>query len=209
MGHRKHFLASLFALALVIFTFVAAVPAFAEPTRFDIDPAATQLSFFVEATGHDVEGLLFVQSGYLVLDPDNGTAQGEITIDATRGDTGNQKRDKAMVKKVFLGQLYPRIVFHPESFTGDLSGEGAGEIEVQGQVSIAGGEHALTLPVKIERDGGSFTATAAFPVPYVDWGMESPSLLFLRVGKVVEVKISAAGQIAAAQLAQTAAAGTE
>lgn len=204
MSHRKHLLVSLLALTLA-----ATVPALAAETRFDIDPASTEVSFFVEATGHDVEGLLFVQSGYLVIDPDNGTAQGEITIDATRGDTGNQKRDKAMVKKVFEGQLYPRIVFHPETFAGDYAEDGASEIEIQGMVSIAGGEHPLTLPAKIERNGGSFTATTAFPVPYVDWGMESPSLLFLRVGKVVEVKISATGQVAAAQVAETTAVGTE
>lgn len=204
MSHRKHFLVSFLALTLI-----TVLPALAAETRFEIDPAKTEVSFAVEATGHDVEGLLFVQSGNLTINPETGTAQGEITIDATRGDSGNEKRDKTMVKKVFEGHLYPQIVFHPETFTGDFSEEGTSEIEVQGKVTIAGGEHPLTLPAKIERTGGSFTATTAFPVPYVDWGMKSPSLLFLRVGKVVEIKISAAGQVAAAQMARTAAVGTE
>ena len=47
----------------------------------------------------------------------------------------------------------------------------------------------------VEASGDELSAETAFEIPYVEWGMKDPSFLFLRVAKVVEVKVSATGSL--------------
>ena len=62
-------------------------------------------------------------------------------------------------------------------------------------MEIHGGEHALTMPAEVERDGRSVHATAHFDVPFVEWGMHDPSILFLRVEKTVAVTVETEGHL--------------
>jgi len=49
--------------------------------------------------------------------------------------------------------------------------------------------------VVVHLEGSTWTATADFTVPYVNWGMKNPSVLFLRVGNDVKVRFHAAGTV--------------
>jgi hypothetical protein len=62
-------------------------------------------------------------------------------------------------------------------------------VALHGTFSIHGAEHDITLPVEVEAADGQYTATMAFAVPYVKWGMKNPSTLFLRVSDKVEISI--------------------
>jgi len=64
-----------------------------------------------------------------------------------------------------------------------------GEIEILGQL------HEIAIPLRVEINGGGFTAHAEFEIPYVEWGLDDPSTFVLRVAKEVQVMIEAEGTI--------------
>ncbi len=160
---------------------------------FDLD--ATEVSFHVPATGHDVEGQLQLSEGELRLDSQSSKASGMLKLALKSARTGNEKRDATMHKKVFETEKFPWIVFEPSRFEGTLPADGSGEVEIFGTISIHGDEHPLSMAAKFTLDGETFDAETTFSVPYVEWGMKNPSLLFLRVGKVVEVSVRARGPL--------------
>jgi polyisoprenoid-binding protein YceI len=100
-----------------------------------------------------------------------------------------------MHKEVLLTERFPSIVFVPERLEGKIAASGTSEIELIGTVSLAGSPHPLTLPATVEIDGGRLSAETTFTVPYVEWGLEDPSILFLRVAKEVQVTIAASGSL--------------
>ena len=192
----------LLAAALVVAVGALVAPVFADEQVLTLDPQASDVSFLLPATGHDVHGTLVLRDGVVRFDPATGAASGRIAIDATRAETGNGSRDKTMHNKVLEVARYPLFVFVPERFEGELPAAGGGaaasEVKLVGTLSIHGSEHPLTLPAKVERDGDHLTATTTFQVPYVEWGMHNPSLLFLRVADEVAVTVAADGTLTTA-----------
>ncbi len=170
-----------------------ALPLLAGEQILTLDPEASQVTFVLEATGHDVHGNLFLQPGEIRFDTATGAATGEVKIDARRSETGNSRRDKKMHKVVLKSEEHPLIVFTVERMEGEVATTGASNIQLHGTVSLLGVEHPLTLAVDLEIEVERFRATTTFTVPYVEWGLQDPSFLFLRVGKVVEVTVSAEG----------------
>lgn len=187
-------IAGVAALALLLAA-VSAESAAAEDLTLRFDPAATEVSFQVGATGHDVHGHLALRSGELSFDPASGAVTGEIAVDATSADTGNGSRDKTMRQEVLETERFPLLVFRPDRFTGELALEGSSEVELHGELDIHGATHAMTLPARVEIAGGHLTARTTFPVPYVEWGLENPGFLFLKVAPVVEVTVAAEGDL--------------
>lgn len=163
-----------------------------------LDPDATEVAFSLEATAHDVHGTLYLQHGTVTFDPEAGTASGEIAIDATRAETGNGKRDRTMHSKVLESESYPLFVFSPDAVEGGWTGSGSEQISLLGTMAIHGGEHPLTMPARVTVDGDRVEAESVFEVPYVEWGMHNPSVLFLRVADTVEVEVHAVGTLESA-----------
>lgn len=179
----------------------------AGPLAVEIDAAATQVTFDVGATGHDVEGSFAFEKGELRFDPTTGKASGELVADATSGKTGNNSRDKTMNKKVLESDKFPTFTLRPEQVLGTLPTEGEGTVTIKGTLEVHGGTHPVTIEARVERSGDRFTATAKFPVPYVEWGMHSPSILFLKVDDVVHVTVQTAGRLVPADGGEMAADG--
>ncbi len=170
-----------------------ALPLLAGEQILTLDPEASQVTFVLEATGHDVHGNLFLQPGEIRFDTATGAATGDVKIDARRSETGNSRRDKKMHKVVLKSEEHPLIVFTVERMEGEVATTGASNIQLFGTVSLLGVEHRLTLAVDLEIEVERFRATTTFTVPYVEWGLQDPSFLFLRVRKVVEVTVSIEG----------------
>jgi len=195
-----------FATALLMVAALAGPgPAGAEELTLHLDPAATEVSFDVGATGHDVHGLFVVKAGEIHVDPATGAASGEIRVDAASAETGNGSRDKTMNQEVLETDDYPLFVFHAETMSGTLAREGASDVELHGQLEIHGASHPISLPAKVEIDGERLTATTSFPVPYVEWGMKRPGFMFLKVAPVVTVSVDAVGTLQEAAAGRTAA----
>ncbi len=192
-------LIALAALALALPVLGDVAPKGGQRTEqvLDLEPEATEVTFALEATGHDVAGALYLHTGRIRFDAETGIASGEVSIDVQRAETGNEKRDKTMHKKVLESEQHPLIVFKPERLEGEIAAEGASEVQLIGTVTLLGKEHPMTLPTTVEIAGSEVTARTTFAVPYVEWGLHDPSIIFLRVAKVVDVTISAAGTLAA------------
>ena len=47
--------------------------------------------------------------------------------------------------------------------------------------------------MEVKLEGDRWTASAAFPVPYAQWGMKNPSNIFLHVRDAVDVELKATG----------------
>jgi polyisoprenoid-binding protein YceI len=163
----------------------------AEPLVLTLAPARTSLTFTVRATGHDVDGLLALDSGEIHFDPQTGMASGQVTVDLRRAGTGNRLRDREMHASVLETERFPVATFRPSRIVGALASSGLSELRLTGVLGLHGAEHALTLPVRARVTGDSVAAEAAFEIPYVAWGLRNPSLLFLRVAPVALVTLKA------------------
>ncbi len=182
---------------IVLAALVLTLPTLGVERVLNLEPESTEVTFTLEATGHDVAGTLYLHTGRIRFDAETGVASGEVSIDARRADTGHKKRDKKMHKKVLDSEHHPLIVFRPERLEGEIAAEDTSEVQIHGTVTLLGADHPLTLPTTVEIKGGEVTARATFAVPYVEWGLHDPSIVFLRVAKVVDVTISAAGTLSA------------
>ncbi|MDY7094575.1 MAG: YceI family protein [Acidobacteriota bacterium] len=185
-----------FLLTALTVTLCLAAPTAEAKEVLTFEPESTEITFQLGATGHDVEGTLYLREGELVLDPESGEAAGRLVLDALRTETGNGSRDKTMHKKVLESDRHPLITFDAESFEGALDAGGESEIQLHGVVRLLGQPHAVTLPTRITVDGDRFQGSTSFPVPYVQWGLHDPSLFVLRVAKEVQVDVAAQGSAA-------------
>lgn len=192
---REHRAVPLRQLAGFVAWIVLAAGAQATDRQLDLSPEATRVSFTLPATGHDVEGAFRVSRGWLRFDPATGEASGEIVVDAAAGETGNKSRDKTMRQEVLEIARFPEIVLRIERLEGSVPESGAGEFTLHGRVALHGVEHPLTLAVKAEIAGQHAVAETSFAVPYLDWGMHDPSILFLKVEPVVTVSVHAEGEL--------------
>jgi len=183
------------AVAFAVAAIVAGAAASAEERLFRLDPAKTAVHFAVTATGHDVEGSFHITSGDVSFDSVTGAASGEIRIDALSAETGNSSRDKTMRGDVLETERYPLFVFSPEHLIGALPATGEGQVELRGVVTLHGASHPLTLPAKVRVEGDRLQVDAAFAVPYVEWGLHNPSILFLKVADVVQVHVEGEGKL--------------
>lgn len=177
---------------------LAAGAAFAAEQRLVLDPARTEVSFDVEATGHDVHGLVGLESGEVTFDLERGTAGGAIVLDAAHAATGNASRDRTMRGEVLEVTRFPTIEFAPATVSGTLSGDGSSQLTLHGVLRLHGEPHPLALPATVEVHGTHVTAEAKFLIPYREWGLADPSVLFLRVARVVAVTVRADGELVAA-----------
>jgi polyisoprenoid-binding protein YceI len=160
-----------------------------------LDPAQTEIRW--KLTGlHTTHGTFKLKSGEFLFNPATGVAEGEILVDATTGESGNAVRDKKMQDEVLESNRYPAIFFHPTRIKGVFKpGEGMQELVGEGTFNIHGADHPMDLPLKVQVAGGAVTVTTQFTVPYADWGMKNPSKFLLKVGKQVEIEVTAKGTL--------------
>ena len=166
----------------------------AQQLQVTLDPAQTKIEWTLGATMHTVHGTFKLKSGAVKFDPASGNASGEIVVDATSGESGNQDRDADMHNKVLESARYPEIAFSPRRIIGNFAGQSKSSLQVQGVFKIHGAEHDFTLPMTVEQTGDAITASTSFVVPYQDWGMKNPSKMFLHVDSKVDVGITSVGR---------------
>jgi polyisoprenoid-binding protein YceI len=176
---------------------IPGTPARAEQRVLVLDPAASKVSFTLEATGHNVEGTMAVKSGRIAFDPESGAASGEIVLDLQSARTGNDSRDKTMHQEVLETGKYPVAVFRAERLEGAVAPSGTSQVTLDGTLSFHGTDHKMKLPAKVDVQNGRLEAETQFTIPYVEWGLHDPSIMILRVAKVVSVEVRAVGSMQA------------
>lgn len=171
-----------------------ALPALATERVVHLDPAASAVTFTLDTTFHEVHGTMVLTAGTIRFDTETGEASGEITVDATRTETGNQGRDKTMLAEVLETGRYPMIVFKARRVEGVLADPGRSELRIVGVMSLHGADHPMTLAGIVESGAGRVHGELKFPIPYVEWGLRDPSLLVARAAKTVDLLVRAEGR---------------
>ena len=180
---------------IILLAALAAVSARAEQHVLALDPQASKVTFTLKATGHMVEGGLALKSGRIAFDPATGAASGEIAIDLASAGTGNKSRDRTMHEDVLETGKYPMTVFRAEKVRGTVPESGTGQVTLDGTLSFHGADHKVSLPAKIDVRNGRVKADTQIQIPYVEWGLHDPSIIMLRVAKVVSVRVRAEGTL--------------
>ncbi len=157
------------------------------------DPAASSVSFSLDATLHTVHGAFALKKSSVRFSPGANHIDGEIVLDATSAKTGIEGRDNKMHKDVLESARYLEITFLPDRLEGSVAMEGTSRIQVHGVFTIHGVAHEMTVPTEIEITPQHWQATSHFAVPYVQWGMKNPSNFFLHVKDTVQIDVKLAG----------------
>jgi polyisoprenoid-binding protein YceI len=184
--------------------FVLAIAAFAHGAAaaellsgaLELDPSKTLVEFRLPGALHTTHGIFKLEYGTIKADLATGEAGGSIVIDARSGDSGVTARDDRMKDSVLDVKKYPKITFEPQHAIGQLGKDGQFQAKLQGVLTLHGAAHQIVLDVEGRLVGDSLTAKSHFTVPYVDWGMEDPSLFFLTVAKQVDIDIATSGEVA-------------
>ena len=161
----------------------------------ELDPSKTLVEFRLPGSLHTTHGTFKLERGTIIADPATGKAGGSIVVDARSGDTGIGARNNEMRESVLEAQRYPEITFDPNHFTLEMRRGGQFQATMQGVLTLHGGRHDVALTAQGQLVGDNLTATAHFSVPYVDWGLEDPSILFLTVAKQVDIDIATTGHV--------------
>src|SRR2546429_9247966 len=74
-----------------------------------IDPVQSKVHWTLESTVHTVHGSFAFKKGNLQVDTSTGKASGEIIVDATSGNSGNDGRDKKMRSEEHTSDLQSRL----------------------------------------------------------------------------------------------------
>lgn len=160
-----------------------------------INSQASSVTFALTDTLHAVNGTFQIASGEVGFDPGTGQMSGLITVNVISGHSDSPTRDHRMIQDELKAKLFPAVTFAPQHFTGALATVGQSTLQVTGQFTLLGKPHTLTIPMTVQIENGQATATGSFPIPYIDWGIKDPSVLFLRVGKVVTIGLKIVGTL--------------
>lgn len=160
-----------------------------------VDPAKSAVHWTVESSLHTVHGTFRVKSGTLSIDPATGKASGEILVDATSGESGNDGRDRRMHKEILESSRYSEVVFRPDRAEGNVVSKGNSSVKLHGIFSLHGSDHELSVPTQATLSADHWTGTATFEVPYIQWGLRNPSNFLLKVKPIVNVDLDLAGSV--------------
>ena len=180
---------------VAIFLLFTATALVAQEQVFELNPAQSEVDFTLADVLHTVHGKFQLKSGVLRFDNANGTASGELVVDASTGDSGSGARDKKMKREILETQKFPTIVFAPQKIVGKVASSGGSQVQMQGVMTLHGQPHPMTLVIPIQVNGASATALVHFDVPYEQWGLKNPSTLFLRVSNTVQIDVHAVGTL--------------
>jgi len=188
--------ALIFAAALL-----AAGAAQAEPVRYVLDPAHTQVAFSIDRLGFThVLGQFESVEGELILDEANPAASSvRATIQTASLDAGNELRDEHVRSDRWLNAAaFPTIEFRSTQvrLLGDTRAEVTGELTLLGQT------HPVTLDVTLNKidDGPNGRRNAGFSATGAllrsQWGF---SRGVPNIGDEVRIRIETLAQTPAAE----------
>jgi polyisoprenoid-binding protein YceI len=172
-----------------------ALPALAQEVVFQLDPVQSRVQFTLPATLHSVHGTFRMKSGTIRFNPASGETSGALVVDATSGESGNNRRDRRMHREILEDQKYPDIVFTPQRVIGKMPAQGGSSIELQGVMSLHGEQHPMTITVPVQVGQDQISADAQFVIPYVQWGLKNPSTFLLRVSDKVTIDVHCVGRL--------------
>jgi len=170
--------ATLVALALL-----------AGPTDLAVGPGS-RVEYRLIHKFHEVHGLSTAVEGRARLHPD-GTVQVMVRVPVASFDSGNGNRD-AHMQEVTEAARFPHVVLKAAGQVGVPSSLPA-EVKatLSGEVTFHGVTRGVEVPVVVAFDAqGRARADGGFTVSLEAFGVERPSLLFVKVDDAVTVTAS-------------------
>ena len=183
---------SFAVFALAVLSAPAALP---QRQTFTISPDTSEVKMTLDTNHEVVHGAFHVQSGSIEFDRNIPRMSGSVVVVAGSGKTGNGSRDKRMNKEILRVEQYSSISFEPKSYAGTIAASGDSTVQVKGLFTLLDMPHEITVPMLIHLDGATATATTHFLVPYIQWGLKDPSLLFWKTAKEVKIDLALSGQL--------------
>ncbi|MEO6803563.1 MAG: YceI family protein [Granulicella sp.] len=181
---------AVFALAVIL-----ASVALAQHQTFTVNPDASEVKITLNTTHEVVHGAFHIQSGSIEFDRSAPKMSGSVVVLAGTGKTGNGSRDKRMNKEILKVEQHTTVSFEPKSYSGVIAPSGDSTIQVTGIFTLLDTPHEITIPMLVHMEGAIATAKAHFSVPYIQWGLKDPSLLFWRADKDVAIDLLLSGQL--------------
>ena len=167
----------------------------AQKQTMTVDPASSNVTFALTGTGHEVHGTFHVSQGTINFDRTSPAMSGSVVVSAASGESGEKSRDKKMHSDVLDVARYADVTFEPKSYQGTIAPTGDSTIQVSGVFTLHGTPHDITVPMQVHIDGANATAKGSFIVPYVQWGLKDPNIVFLKVAKEVHVNLDLHGTL--------------
>jgi|WetSurMetagenome_2_1015567.scaffolds.fasta_scaffold84936_2 polyisoprenoid-binding protein YceI len=147
MFRRPH---SLALMAAAAFAGLAA-QAWAGPSLWTVDKAASKLGFRSTFAGQPVEGVFKRWDAQISFDPKAlGASKAVVSVDMTSAATGDSGRDQALPTRDWFDAVrFPRATFTTAGFK-ELGG---GRYQAQGVLSLRGVSRPVTLPFTLAVTG--------------------------------------------------------
>jgi polyisoprenoid-binding protein YceI len=181
---------AVFALGILLMS-----AAQAQHQTFNVNPETSEVKITLNTTHEVVHGAFHIQSGSIGFDRSAAKMSGLVVVLAGSGKTGNGGRDKRMNKEILQVDQHTAVSFEPKSYVGAIAPSGDSTIQVTGIFTLLDTPHEITIPILVHLGGATTTVKAHFPVPYIQWGLKDPSLLFWKADKEVEIDLLLTGQI--------------
>ena len=172
-----------------------ALAAGARVATLKLDPAQTHISFTLPGNLHTTEGTFQLKSGVVRVEPNTGTAGGNVVVDAASGVTGISMRDAKLRNSVLEVDRFPEISFTPQSAIGGRTPDGAFEGDLRGILHLHGQDHPLSIHVHGQLSGDDLNAGADFTIRYAEWGVSNPSIALMIVSDTVGVEVKVTGKL--------------
>jgi polyisoprenoid-binding protein YceI len=154
------------------------------------DPAKTSIIFSLTGWPHNTHGTFRLKRGLMRVDPATGKMDGSIVVDAASGDSEEPIRDARMRSGILDAGRFPDISFAPQQVLSHGDPQGEFPVKVRGIMSLHGTQHEFTIDARVHRDADEVTIHCNFVIPYVDWGLENPSILMFTVSKNVDLDVT-------------------
>jgi polyisoprenoid-binding protein YceI len=197
-GGRGEFVRRVVLLAVIALVASSAAFASSVPSRLGViklDPSKTLVEFRLGGSLHSCHGKFQLKTGMIKADSASGKAEGMIVVDAASGDSGDSIRDHRMKDSVLEAEKFPEITFSARHIEGHLDRGGGFQVKLEGVLKLHGAEHKIVIDARGTLIDDNLVATAHFSVPYVEWGLKDPSVLFLTVAKQVDIDIATTGRV--------------
>lgn len=194
MGEGQHVLPLI--RWLVLAGLLGAQVASAEQMTFTLDTERSEVRILLGAFLHTVSGVAPVGAASFRWDAEDGSASGQAVVQAALLDTGIDGRNQKMRETVLLTSLHPEIRFEATGFELRQPGDDEMRFVLRGNLVLLGASHEVELETYARRrPDDSWKARADLYVPYVEWGLEDPSMPLFAVDKHVTVEIKAIGRL--------------
>lgn len=184
--------AALLSLGL-LFPCTSALPA----QEFQVDVGSERLVRFIsQAPIEDFDGVTERIDGYVVLDGPSlaGSRGGEGTsfyfeVELASLDTGIGLRNRHMRDNYLEVEDYPYATFEGRVVSVRPDGEGAFQIDAEGQFSAHGVARSLNVPCRGIPDPGGFRVACAFQVLLSDHDIKIPKVMFMKLADEIRLEL--------------------